>query len=287
MSAPNPTASGCRPTAIPACRRSNSRSFPRNPFYDDLEELLLTESLDRIRGRDGHGIVRTSAWRSPGKVPVIAPTNSSPGPSSRDLALRKKLYAGGAAALKDVADPMLDLARVMDPFGRSFRKQFDELDESQKQAYAQIAKARFALEGASDYPDATFTLRLSYGTIESYQETGKTVPAFTDIAGLYRRSAEHNNESPFDLPKRWIERKDRLKMDTPFNFVSTADIIGGNSGSPCGQPRRGVWWASFLTAISSRYRSTTPTPIKRRGRFQWIRGRSCMRCSRSTKPMRW
>ena len=73
---------------------------------------------------------------------------------------------------------------------------------------------------------------MAYGTVEPYQEAGKTVPAFTNFAGLYQRSAEHNNQPPFDLPKRWVEHKNRLNMATPFNFVSNADIIGGNSGSP-------------------------------------------------------
>ena len=118
------------------------------------------------------------------------------------------------------------------PLSRAHRKHYEEQDEIQQQGYAEIAKARFTLEGASTYPDATFTLRLAYGTIEGYQEAGKPVPPFTDFAGLYRRSAEHNNQPPYDLPKRWLDRKDHLTMDTPFNFVSNADIIGGNSGSP-------------------------------------------------------
>ena len=112
------------------------------------------------------------------------------------------------------------------------RKQFEEQDELQQQAYAKISKARFALEGTSDYPDATFTLRLSYGPVEGYEEFGKHVPAYTDLAGLYQRAAEHGNKPPFDLPARWAAAKGRLDLKTPFNFVSTADIIGGNSGSP-------------------------------------------------------
>ena len=105
-------------------------------------------------------------------------------------------------------------------------------DEIKQQAYAEIAKARFALEGTSTYPDATFTLRLSYGPVRGYEENGKQIPALTNFAGLYQRAAEHNNQPPFDLPKRWIDRKSKLNLNTPFNFVSTADIIGGNSGSP-------------------------------------------------------
>ncbi len=221
---------------LPAYRDSSLPSlelalFSEEPIYDDFEELLLTDSLTAFAGEAGmdNQFVRVALA---GKSPRERAHELISGTKLKDPALRKKLYAGGAAALSEFSDPMLDLARAMDPVARSLRKQYDELDETQKQAYAQIAKARFALEGASSYPDATFTLRLSYGTIEPYQEAGKTIPAFTDFAGLYRRSAEHDNQPPFDLPKRWIERKDRLKMDTPFNFVSTADIIGGNSGSP-------------------------------------------------------
>jgi hypothetical protein len=150
----------------------------------------------------------------------------------KDVDLRKKLYEGGDAALKDFQDPMIDVARAIDPLARSARKVFEEQDEVQQQAYAAISKARFDLEGASNYPDATFTLRLAYGTVEGYEEMGHAVPPFTDFAGLYQRAEEHQNQSPFDLPQRWIASKDHLKLDTPFNFVCTADIIGGNSGSP-------------------------------------------------------
>ncbi|MGB9476547.1 MAG: S46 family peptidase [Candidatus Udaeobacter sp.] len=108
----------------------------------------------------------------------------------------------------------------------------DAQDEIKKQAYSDIAKARFALEGTGSYPDATFTLRLSYGTVRGYEQDGKQIPAFTDFAGLYQRSAEHDNKPPFDLPRQWIDKKPGLNLATHFDFVSDADIIGGNSGSP-------------------------------------------------------
>jgi hypothetical protein len=108
----------------------------------------------------------------------------------------------------------------------------DGLNETKDQAHFQIAKARFVLEGTDKYPDATFTLRLAYGQVKGYEEDGKQVPFQTTMAGLYERAAEHKNKPPFDLPQRWIDRKDKLDLRTPFNFVSTADIIGGNSGSP-------------------------------------------------------
>src|SRR5262249_7438848 len=113
------------------------------------------------------------------------------------------------------------------------RKVFEtEVDEPKRQAYAALAKARYAMDKGSTYPDATFTLRLAFGVVKGFTEEGKPVPPFTDFAGLYARSADHQNHEPFDLPKRWVERKDKLDLSTPFNFVCTADIIGGNSGSP-------------------------------------------------------
>src|SRR5262249_37647434 len=119
------------------------------------------------------------------------------------------------------------------PEARAVRKIIEtQVDEVKKQAHALIARARFAVEGTSNYPDATFTLRLSFGVVKGYEENGKHVPAFTDFAGLYERAMEHNYKEPFDLPKRWLNGKDKLDLKTPFNFVCTADIIGGNSGSP-------------------------------------------------------
>ena len=88
------------------------------------------------------------------------------------------------------------------------------------------------MEGTNAYPDATFTLRLAFGTVKGYQENGKGVPFETTFAGLYERSAEHHDKAPFNLPPRWVEHKDKLNLGTPLNFVCTADIIGGNSGSP-------------------------------------------------------
>src|SRR5262249_26176054 len=111
-------------------------------------------------------------------------------------------------------------------------KVIEAQDEVKRQAYAQIASAKFAVEGTSTYPDATFTLRLAFGVVKGYEENGKKIPFETTFAGLYERSKEHDNRSPFDLPPRWVERKDRIDLKTPFNFVCTADIIGGNSGSP-------------------------------------------------------
>lgn len=221
---------------LPEFRESSRPSlelqlFSTEPIYDDFEILKLTDSLTALCGQFGENdphVLQVLAGKSPREraEDLILHTKL------KDVDLRKKLYEGGDAALKDFQDPMIDVARAIDPLARSARKVFEEQDEVQQQAYAAISKARFDLEGASNYPDATFTLRLAYGTVEGYEEMGHAVPPFTDFAGLYQRAEEHQNQPPFDLPQRWIASKDHLKLDTPFNFVCTADIIGGNSGSP-------------------------------------------------------
>src|SRR5437016_6970429 len=121
---------------------------------------------------------------------------------------------------------------MIDGLAREARKAQEAQEETKKQAYSEIAKVRFDLEGTSNYPDATFTLRLSYGPVRGYEQDGKQIAPFTDFAGLYQRSTEHDNKAPFDLPQRWIDKKSNLNLSTHFNFVSDADIIGGNSGSP-------------------------------------------------------
>jgi len=128
---------------------------------------------------------------------------------------------------------MLALARAIDPESRAVRKVLEEqVEEVKSQAYAQVAKVKFALEGTSTYPDATFSLRLAFGPVKGYVEQGKKVPYTTTFAGLYERARENNFKSPFNLPDRWLKNKDKLDLKVPFNYVLAADIIGGNSGSP-------------------------------------------------------
>ncbi len=205
--------------------------FSTEPVYDDYEILRLNDSLTDFAEKFGANdplVKRVLAGKSPRARAVELVT----GTKLKDIDVRKSLYAKDAPALQAADDVMLDLARMIDAPAREARKAHETQEEIKKQAYAEIAKARFALEGTSTYPDATFTLRLSYGTVRGYEEDGKPVPAFTNFAGLYQRSAEHENKPPFDLPQRWIDRKATLNPETQFNFVSDADIIGGNSGSP-------------------------------------------------------
>jgi hypothetical protein len=210
------------------------------PIYEDFETLKLADGLQFLAitlGPDSELVKKVLAGKSPREraYELIA------GTKVRDPKVREKIFADIEAAAKggkpyDLAalnDPMIEVARVVDPASRAVRKRFEnEVDEPKRQAYAALAKAKFAMDGDKVYPDATFTLRLAFGTVKGYTEDGKPVPPFTTMEGLYARSKEQGNKGPFELPKRWVERKDKLDLKTPFNFVCTADIIGGNSGSP-------------------------------------------------------
>jgi hypothetical protein len=204
--------------------------FSSEPVNEDVEQLTLTDSLTdmvSVFGYEDELVQKVLAGKSP--VERAAELSKS---RLKDVAYRKELYNGGAAAIAAAKDPMIELARLVDGPARDARKVYEGQDEIKQQAYAEMSKARFAIQGTGTYPDATFTLRLSYGPVRGYEENGKQIPALTTIAGLYQRATEHSNQPPFELPKRWIDRKGKLNLNTPFNFVSTADIIGGNSGSP-------------------------------------------------------
>jgi len=206
--------------------------FSEEPIYEGFEILRLADSLASLSEQLGHDdplVVKVLA----GKSPVDRAAELVNGSKLKDVATRKKLYEDGLPAVTASKDPMIELALLVDPESRELRKVMEnEVEEPQRQAYAQIAKVKFALEGTSTYPDATFTLRLSYGPVKGYQEAGKKVAPITTVGGLYERSKGQNNKAPFDLPPLWAKKKDSINLDTPFNFVSTADIIGGNSGSP-------------------------------------------------------
>ncbi len=205
--------------------------FSKKPIYEDFETVKLADSLTYLAeqlGADNSVVKKVLA----GKSPRDRAAELIQGTKLRDVDVRKKLWEGGKSAIAASDDPIILLIKSIDDRARALRKQIEPLSEVEEQAYAQIAKAKYVIEGPNNYPDATFTLRLSYGPVKGYVEDGKSVPALTDFAGLYRRAEEHKDRPPFDLPPRWHERKSRLNMSTPFNFVSTADIIGGNSGSP-------------------------------------------------------
>jgi hypothetical protein len=206
-----------------------ARLFTPAPTDDSFEILKLADGLTFLATTYGANDDMVKAVLA-GKSPRERAFELVNGTKVKDPAFRKAHFE---AATAPDSDPMIAVAKIVDAKSRAMRKQYEEqVDEPKRGAYAALAKARFAMDGTSSYPDATFTLRLAFGTVKGFKEDGKDVPAFTTMAGLYERSAKQENRPPFDLPKRWEERKAKLDLKTPFNFVSTADIIGGNSGSP-------------------------------------------------------
>lgn len=205
--------------------------FSERPIYEDYETMLLSDSLTDLAEKLGF-LDPTVQKVLAGKSPRSRAAELIQGSKVRDIAFRRRLYEGGASAIRAAADPMIELARSVDTEARDLRKISETQREAKRQAQGAIARARFALEGTSSYPDATFTLRLAYGPVAGYVEDGKKIPPFTTFAGLYQRADENHQKPPFDLTPLWTARRGMLDLSTPFNFVSTADIIGGNSGSP-------------------------------------------------------
>jgi hypothetical protein len=150
-----------------------------------------------------------------------------------DPAVRRQLVEGGQAAVDVSADPMIVLARKLDPMQREMIKWTeDNIQSVAQRAGEQLGKARFAVYGKSTYPDATFTLRLSYGQVKGYPMNGTEAPSKTTFYGLFGRAYDFDFDGPFYLPSRYLENRTKLDLSTPLNFVTTNDIIGGNSGSP-------------------------------------------------------
>ena len=206
--------------------------FSDEPLYYEFELARLTSSLTFLAQELGYANALVQKVLG-GKGPSERAAELIKGTRLNDVAERKRLYQGGAKAIDESKDPMIQLARLVDSEARAVRKVMEsDVDEVKRQAYAKIAAAKFAVEGASTYPDATFTLRLAFGVVKGYEENGKNIAPITTFEGMYARSKEHDNKPPFDLPPRWIKGKDKLDLNTPFNFICTADIIGGNSGSP-------------------------------------------------------
>ncbi|HEV2835114.1 MAG TPA: S46 family peptidase, partial [Pyrinomonadaceae bacterium] len=202
------------------------------PIHEDFEKLKLADSLGfmvELLGADNPLVKQVLD----GKTPEARADELISGTKLKDPAYRKEIAAGGVKAIESSTDPMIVLARTIDAKAREVRKRYEnELYGPDRANYARIARALFETEGTKLYPDATFSLRLSYGAVQGYMENGKKVPAFTTLGGLYARSESFKRQFPYNLPQRWYDKKSALDLSTPFNFVSTNDIIGGNSGSP-------------------------------------------------------
>src|SRR6266478_3527955 len=180
--------------------------FSEAPIYDDLEIVKLTDSLTSLVSHyEADSPIARNLLK--GKSPHERAYELVTGTKLKNVQFRRQLYDGGLAALSAAADPMIEFAQAADETARHARQVVNEQDEVANKAYAQIAKAKLALENGQFAPDATFTLRLSYGLIEGYAEEGKPIPAFTDFAGLYQRAEQHENRPPFELPPRWRVRR--------------------------------------------------------------------------------
>lgn len=201
------------------------------PIYDGLEEALLASALLRLERELGPAD-ETVRLVLAGQSPEARAKALVTGSKLKDPALRKQLY-NDPKALAASKDPMIVLARAIDPEARQLRRRYeDEVESVVKRNMAELSRAQFALDGTTRYPDATFTLRLSFGQVLGYTSSGKQIASMTHFGGLYDRSAQAHNQFPWALPARWVAAKSRLNLKTPYNMVTTNDIIGGNSGSP-------------------------------------------------------
>ncbi|HKP35649.1 MAG TPA: S46 family peptidase [Pyrinomonadaceae bacterium] len=202
------------------------------PIHEDFEKLKLADSLSFMVELLGANDPLVKQVLN-GKTPEARANELIDGTKLKDVAYRKEIAGGGWKAIETSTDPMIVLARTIDAQARELRKRFEnEVTGVERTNYAKIARARFDTEGTKLYPDATFTPRLSYGTVKGYMENGRRVTPFTTLGGLYERSEKFKAEFPYNLPPRWMQKKSAVNPSTPFNFVSTNDIIGGNSGSP-------------------------------------------------------
>jgi hypothetical protein len=207
------------------------------PIEDRMEvdrlASYLSYAAERLRAE--HPLVRQMLA---GKAPRQRAEELVRRTKLKDVEFRRQLVEGGVAAVEASDDPMIQLMSALDPEFRMMRKRHeDDVQAVDRESYAKIAAAQFAMKGESVYPDATGTLRIAFGTAKGYREDdGRDVPAFTNYHGMYARwrdrGGELREEPPFYLPPRWVRAERKLNRSTPVNFVLTADIVGGNSGSP-------------------------------------------------------
>ena len=201
--------------------------FSPAPIYNDFEQVKLADAIAAFMEKRGGG------------DPLVAKVLQGSSPRQRATELINGTKLGDVETRRAVAqnglgetDPMIQLARVMNRDYRDLREVDEELTEIERQAYAKINEATVAIQGTSSYPDATFSLRLAFGTVKGYEEDGVTISPWTDMGGAFRHQKNHESEGDWVLPISWHANRENVKLDTPLNFVCTADIIGGNSGSP-------------------------------------------------------
>lgn len=223
------------------------------PVYPEVERLTLSFSLERMRewlGPDAQIVRDVLGTQSPEALAASLVSGSK----LADPAVRMELWNGRVAAVEASKDPMIVLARSVDPQARAIRKRYeDEVEAPTRLASERIAQARFKVRGTSTYPDATFTLRLNFGTVQGWMEQGEPVRPFTRLERAFSRST---GEDPFRMPESWLAAKPRLDLSTPFNLSTNSDIVGGNSGSPLINSRGelvGLMFDGNIHSISGSY----------------------------------
>ena len=219
----------------------------QQPVEPELEELQLSFWLSKLREYLTADAPETRLFLGRDSPENLGRTLAT----SRlgDAAYRRRLWQGGAAAIRDSDDPLIQFVLKTDPAARAVRKRYEETVEGPTDRAAErIARARFAVYGTSVYPDATFSLRLSYGEVAGWTEPGRTIPPFTNFRGLFERAT---GQPPFRLAPRWVGAETKVEPATVLNFSTTNDIIGGNSGSPVINARGEVVGAAFDGNIHS------------------------------------
>jgi hypothetical protein len=229
---PKPNADRLREYRDSALESLEFQLFSPAPVHAELQRVRLASSLTFLAenlGGDHPMVVEVLA----GKSPAARAAELVNGCKLFDPAERRRLAKAGKFALDAAQDPMIRLAALIDEKARQVRKRFeDEAEEPERQANAKIARVRFDVLGSGIPPDATFTLRLAFGMVKGYAVDGNELPYVSTVGGAFARAEKLGHREPFLLPKRWLDGRGRLDPDTPLDFVSTADTIGGNSGSP-------------------------------------------------------
>lgn len=205
--------------------------FSAKPIYRDLEQLKLQHYLTVMAMEFGVNDPAVQIALG-GKSPSVRAAELVNGTKVDDVAVRHALVEQDEAALAGSDDTMIQFARSIDALARDARRTIEQQSEVKSQAHARIAKVRYAKDGDKASPDATFTLRISYGAVKGINLAGTQIPAYTKISGKFERAIERNSVSPYDIPASWLAAKDKLDLEVPYNFISTCYSIGGNSGSP-------------------------------------------------------
>jgi hypothetical protein len=207
------------------------RTLSPAPLTDEFEVLQLADSLAQLQEELGE--TPEVKWILAGRDPETAAKELVSGTKLKNMEIRKKYVEGGLEAVYLSPDPMIKLVLLIDPVSRGLRLRYErEVDSVEIRNGALLARALFKLKGTSVPPDATSTLRLSFGVVKGYVENNKKIPFQTTYAGLYRKSEQNGNKDPYELPPSFLRKKSALNLGVALNFVSTADSIGGNSGSP-------------------------------------------------------